>query len=229
MLKDRKRLIEKLAHDFLWRAEIVQQYGEFLRTLFSVGDWFVTLTFRDRHQDLVKIDGLPRKKQRQRPNLEFVSANMSKCGPDPRIADWEPDSKNRVAPGPPVRDAALREIEHWLLELGWEASGHTRQEIFDRLAEGLTGAERRAFAKTLCRKCLICAALNDPATFAFYLDIRATATSAIGWVIAEEFGRHGGRWHVHLLIKGVQQLRRRKWWRRAFIRFGRSRIEPVHG
>ena len=229
MLKDRKRVTEKLAHDFRLRAEIVQQYGEFLRTLFSVGDWFVTLTFRDRHQDAAKkLDALPAGEIKRKPKAELVAAKIWKCDPDPRIADWEPYSKNRVAPGPPVRDAALREIEHWLLELGWEASGHTRQEIFDRLAAGLTGPARRAFAKTICRKCLICAALNAPVTFGLYLDIRATVTSAIGWVIAEEFGRHGGRWHVHLLIKGVRHLRRRKWWKRAFIRFGRSRIEPLH-
>lgn len=48
----------------------------------------------------------------------------------------------------------------------------------------------------------------------------------MGWVIAEEFGATGGRWHCHGLISGVSQLNRRFWWSEAFRRFGRTRIEP---
>jgi hypothetical protein len=151
-----------------------------------------------------------------------------KCSPDPRLETWEPQSRNRPAPSPPVRDASMREIEHFLLELGSEAAGLTRQEQFDRLAEGLDRKERRDFARFICKKCLICEILKDPTLFSFYLEVHAAATKAIGWVIAEEFGRVGGRWHVHLLVRGVQHISRRKWWRRAFIRFGRSRIEPIH-
>jgi hypothetical protein len=227
MLKDRKRLIEKFGRDRRLRVELVQQYGDFLRTLFAAGDWFVTLTFRDRHQDATAVTE-PAYDSSIRPKIRHVSGNIRECEPDPRIADWEPDSRYSAKPGPPVRDAALREIEHWLLELGWEAAGHKRQEIFDTLAGGLSGRERRAFAKSLVRKCLVCALVKDPVTLAFSVELRAITTSAIGWVIAEEFGRLGGRWHVHVLVKGVQQLRRKKWWKRAFIRFGRSRIEPIH-
>lgn len=122
----------------------------------------------------------------------------------------------------------MREIEHWLLELGWEAAGRTRQEIFDRLADGLVGKERRDFARRICRRCLCCAVQEDPVTFSFFYEIHKIATAAIGGVIAEDFGRVGGRWHVHLLIRGVQSLRRKKWWRRAFVRFGRSKIEAIH-
>ena len=122
----------------------------------------------------------------------------------------------------------MREIEHWLLELGWEAAGRTRQEIFDRLADGLAGKERRDFARRICRKCLCCAVLEDPVTFSFFCEIHKIAGAAIGWVIAEEFGRAGGRWHVHLLVRGAQHIRRKKWWKRAFLRFGRNRIEPIH-
>lgn len=46
------------------------------------------------------------------------------------------------------------------------------------------------------------------------------------YVIAEEFGDLGGRFHSHLLVSGVSALRRDFWWREAFRRFGRSRIEP---
>lgn len=232
MLADRKKLVEKLARNSRLREQIVQEYGSFLRTLFGNGDWFVTLTFRDRHQDSDSQSSAystNRNERDRRVSTEkHCNESITKCTPDPRLTEWEPDSKHRKEPGPLVRDAALREIEHWLLELGWDAAGHTRQEMFDRLADGVFGNERRGFARTLVCRCLICAILNDPVTFAFYFDIRTAATAAIGWVIAEEFGRLGGRWHVHLLIKGVHKLRRKKWWRRAFFRFGRTRIEPIH-
>lgn len=229
MLRDRIRLVQRLAANARLRRQIHQEYGAFLRSLFSVGDWFVTLTFRDRSP------GAAGGKSPNAPSLRPNGARgpdkdkPAKCPPDPRLENWEPDSRYRREPGPPIRDAALREIEHWLLELGWEAAGHTRQEIFNRLADGLSGRERRGFARTIRRKCLCCAVLKDPITLSLYFELRKVATATIGWIIAEEFGRAGGRWHVHLLIRGVQHLRRRKWWKRAFVRFGRTRIEPIHG
>lgn len=58
-------------------------------------------------------------------------------------------------------------------------------------------------------------------------DIQAHAGgSPVGWVIAEEFGALGGRWHCHGLVSGVSQLSRRFWWSEAKRRFGRTRIEP---
>lgn len=58
-------------------------------------------------------------------------------------------------------------------------------------------------------------------------DIQAQAGAIdVGWVIAEEFGALGGRWHAHGLISGVSRLQRKFWWREAFRRFGRTRIEP---
>lgn len=233
MLKDRRYKVERMADNIRLRRQVVQEYGIFLRTLFTVGDWFVTLTFRDRLQDSNQESCKPSTTtvnggDWKRKAWGHLGIQATKYPPDPRLETWEPDSKNRKNPKPPVRDAALREIDHWLLELGWEAAGHTRQEIFDRLAEGLWGRGRRAIARRIYRKCLCCAVLDDPVTFTFYSEIRKVATEAIGWVIAEEFGRAGGRWHVHLLVRGVQNIRRKKWWRRAFVRFGRSRIEAIH-
>jgi len=57
-------------------------------------------------------------------------------------------------------------------------------------------------------------------------DIEAHAGNPIGWVIPEEFGALGGRWHCHGLISGTAHLKRRFWWAEAFRRFGRTRIEP---
>lgn len=233
MLKDRKQLVERKAKDRRHRAQMVLEYTAFLRSLFSVANWFVTITFRNRRQDSQATFDEENEKIKKEFSEEFrkpgrVRRGFTKLSADPRIAAWEPESKNRHEPGPPVRDAALREIEHWLLELGWEAAGHIRQEIFDRLADGRSGSERVDYARRLSGKCLCCALLNDPVALSLYVEVRMVATRAIGWVIAEEFGRIGGRWHVHILIRGASHLRRKKWWRRAFRRFGRTRIEPIH-
>jgi Phage integrase family len=48
----------------------------------------------------------------------------------------------------------------------------------------------------------------------------------IGWILAEEFGRIGGRYHCHMLVTGVGRERRKFWWSEAFRRFGRSEIRP---
>lgn len=57
-------------------------------------------------------------------------------------------------------------------------------------------------------------------------DLQIAAGKPIGWVIGEEFGRIGGRYHCHLLVAGVRELRRDVWWERGFQQFGRIRIEP---
>jgi hypothetical protein len=231
MLRDKRKSLEEIGARKRHAKIVLPVYASFLRTLFGLGDWFVTITFRDRYQDSFCFSNdVPKETKRVRPSGLFEPEyTYSKLGSDPRLINWHPDSRFRKKTGPPVRDAALRELFHWLLELGWEAAGHTRQELFDRLAEGLEGKERRSFAKYLCRRCLCCEIYNDPMNHALFYKIEAEATKQVGWVIAEEYGRIGGRWHVHLLIRGVTELRRKKWWRRAFVRFGRTRIEPLRG
>ena len=232
MLTDRKKTVETITANARLRRQIVPEYRALLRTLFGNGDWFVTITFRDRYQDSypestrTSQNDIKTSHSNENVRKQFKD-NVKQCIRDPRLDSWEPDSKYRCEPGPPVRDAAMREIEHWLLELGFEAAGRKRQEIFDRLANGLDGIDRRNFARRLCRRCLCCEVYNDPVCTAFYHEIHKVATAAIGWVIAEEFGRAGGRWHVHLIVRGAQHVRRKKWWKRAFVRFGRTRIEPI--
>lgn len=57
-------------------------------------------------------------------------------------------------------------------------------------------------------------------------DVQRNTGKPLGWVLAEEFGGLGGRFHCHLLITGVGGLHRRFWWSEAFRRFGRSKIKP---
>ena len=61
---------------------------------------------------------------------------------------------------------------------------------------------------------------------AFFGDVQKQSGLPIGWMVAEEFGRLGGRYHCHALMVGVSGLRREFWWHEAFRRFGRTRIEP---
>jgi hypothetical protein len=60
----------------------------------------------------------------------------------------------------------------------------------------------------------------------YFADMEKMAGKPIGWSVAEEFGRLGGRYHCHALVTGVAHLRRTFWWAEAFRRFGRTRIEP---
>ena len=60
-----------------------------------------------------------------------------------------------------------------------------------------------------------------------YFGLVQRATSRpVGWVIGEEFGKLGGRYHCHALVTGVADQHRKFWWRVAFDQFGRTRIEP---
>jgi hypothetical protein len=57
------------------------------------------------------------------------------------------------------------------------------------------------------------------------LDLQRLAGHPIGWVIAEEFGRLGGRCHCHILVAGVSRLNRRWCLSETHRRFGYTRIE----
>jgi hypothetical protein len=57
-------------------------------------------------------------------------------------------------------------------------------------------------------------------------EVQPSTGKPVGWVLAEEFGGRGGRFHCHLLVTGVRRLHRRFWWSEGFWRFGRTQIEP---
>jgi hypothetical protein len=60
----------------------------------------------------------------------------------------------------------------------------------------------------------------------FLSELQEVAAQPIRWMIAEEFGRLGGRYHCHGLVAGVKHLQREPWWKIAFERFGRTKILP---
>jgi hypothetical protein len=62
--------------------------------------------------------------------------------------------------------------------------------------------------------------------FAFFQDLQHAAGGPIGFVLAEEYGKQNGRWHIHGLVTAVGHLPREIWWNEAFNRFGRCQIEP---
>src|SRR5262249_60693217 len=54
----------------------------------------------------------------------------------------------------------------------------------------------------------------------------AVGGKQIGWLLAEEFGRIGGRFHCHLLFTRVPNQPRKILWRLGFPRIGRTRNRP---
>jgi hypothetical protein len=60
----------------------------------------------------------------------------------------------------------------------------------------------------------------------YLFELQEAAEQPISWMIAEEWGRVGGRNHCHLLVQGVSHLRRDEAWKKAFERFGRTKITP---
>ena len=53
-------------------------------------------------------------------------------------------------------------------------------------------------------------------------DLAHAASSRIGWVVAESYGRQSNRLHFHMLIAGVDNLPIQLWQREAARRFGES-------
>jgi hypothetical protein len=60
----------------------------------------------------------------------------------------------------------------------------------------------------------------------YFADVEKMAGKPVGWVLGEEFGTLGLRYHCHALVAGVADQYRKFWWFEAFRRFGISRIEP---
>lgn len=76
---------------------------------------------------------------------------------------------------------------------------------------------------------LVSAPTHDEAIrdlWSYFEGIQRGAGQPIAWMLAEEFGKVGGRFHCHGTAGGVKHLSRRFWWAEAFRRFGRTRIEP---
>ena len=60
----------------------------------------------------------------------------------------------------------------------------------------------------------------------YLLLLQRAASKPIGWVIGEEFGGLGWRYHCHVLVSGVGDLYRKFWWAEAFRRFGITLLVP---
>jgi len=57
-------------------------------------------------------------------------------------------------------------------------------------------------------------------------DLQTDAGQPIRWMIGEELGDIEARYHCHLLVSGVAHLRRDHYWKKAFEKFGRTKILP---
>ncbi len=59
----------------------------------------------------------------------------------------------------------------------------------------------------------------------FFLRLQGEARQPVGWVIAEEYGQLGERYHCHALVTGVRNLSRQDWEKEAFRCFGHTQID----
>jgi hypothetical protein len=115
LLPDRVRDTERMQIDFARRQELASAFGSWIAQSLGPWDWFINpITFRDRHPDL------ERDPKTGEPRLYRVAKQrgpISVLVDDPRLKSWEPDSRGRRSPGPPVPDRALAEIKDWLFDL----------------------------------------------------------------------------------------------------------------
>ncbi len=63
----------------------------------------------------------------------------------------------------------------------------------------------------------------------YLAELEDAAGRSIAWVIAEDLGAVGHHLHFHILVSNVGHLDMRVWWRIAFQRFGRTKIDWAHG
>lgn len=69
----------------------------------------------------------------------------------------------------------------------------------------------------------------SPATVPKVMDwlrtVEKLSPHLVSWVLSEEWGNIGGRFHCHALVSHVNEVNRRFAWSIAFERFGRTKIE----
>ncbi len=96
------------------RAQVAAAFGTWIAYELGPWDWFVTISFRDRHPDL-ECDpktGLPRTFR-----IKSQYGRLAFLVDDPRLKSWKPRSKYDIQPGPPVPDRALVELSDFFCEL----------------------------------------------------------------------------------------------------------------
>ena len=111
MLKDRKRKVEKISAENRRREQLVNDYGDFLGTLFASGDLFITFTLRDRHQDREASSSNPDKGEckKTRSGRKAKNASVSQPSKSHRIrASGIGNPIRDTAPHPVLRCVMLR-------------------------------------------------------------------------------------------------------------------------
>ncbi len=119
-------------------------------------------------------------------------------------------------------------IDHAVVSERWAKLRAARADLPEAFGEFLAGLALWCWFVTITfRGDAPCSDAAMKGIGEWLADLQAFAgCSRAGWVIAEEFGALGRRWHCHLLICGVSHLQRLFWWAEAFRRFGRTTIEP---
>lgn len=115
-----------------------------------------------------------------------------------------------------------REVERWAKRAQWRAM------LPRAYGDFIAGLAAWDWFVTITFRNEIASDLAIERIKEYLADIQRSTGKPVGWVLAEEFGSWGGRFHCHLLITGVARLYRHFWWSEAFRRFGRSEIRPFN-
>jgi len=119
--------------------------------------------------------------------------------------------------------------DHRMRQEQWARSNHQRAMLPEVYGDFITKLAQWDWWVTITFRDLLPRDLAVARIEEWLADIqRAVGGKQIGWVLAEEFGRLGGRFHCHLLVTGVRTQRRTFWWSEAFRRFGRTDIAPFN-
>jgi len=117
--------------------------------------------------------------------------------------------------------------DHRMRQEDWAKRKHHRAVLPDAYGEFLSKLADWDWFVTITFRDILPRDLAIARIEEWLADIQAgVGGKQIGWILAEEFGRIGGRYHCHMLVTGVGRERRKFWWSEAFRRFGRSEIRP---
>src|SRR6266478_2979629 len=117
--------------------------------------------------------------------------------------------------------------DHRMRQEAWAKSKQQRAMLPDAYGEFLSKLAAWDWFVTITFRDILPRDLAIARIQEWLADIQAQVGGRqIGWILAEEFGRIGGRYHCHMLVTGVGKERRKFWWSEAFRRFGRSEIRP---
>lgn len=123
--------------------------------------------------------------------------------------------------------------DHRRIQESWTSKQRTERRLLDAYGKFISGLARWTwFATITFSRIPPCPKEGLGSIVRWMDDLQRAARTPVGWVLMEDSGGLGGRWHCHALIAGVEHLRKAVWCKEASRRFGRTLIvsfDPKRG